>query len=82
MGIHQRPIAERRRAMKANIKNPIARVILITLSYISIAIIFILVIPFIVIMLIPAIPYAMIKGLVNTEYYEDWVNFINKYIFD
>ena len=68
--------------MKVNVKNPIARVILTTLSYISITIILILVIPFIVIMLISAIPYAMIKGLVNTDYYEDWVNFINKYILD
>ena len=68
--------------MIVNIKNQIARVILTTLSYITIAIIFILVIPFIVIMFILAIPYAMLKGLVNTEYYEDWVNFINKYILD
>lgn len=57
--------------MKVNVKNPIARVVLITLSYISI-----------VIILVPAIPYAMVKGLVNTEYYEEWLDFINKYIFD
>ena len=57
--------------MKVNVENPIARVILITLSYISIVVIF-----------IPAIPYAMVKGLINTEYYEDWLDFINKYIFD
>ena len=57
--------------MKVNVKNPIARVILITLSYISI-----------VVILIPAIPYAMVKGLINTEYYEDWLDFIYKYIFD
>lgn len=57
--------------MKVNVKNPIARVALITLSYISI-----------VIILIPVIPYAMVKGLVNTEYYEEWLDFINKYIFD
>lgn len=57
--------------MKVNVKNPIARVILTTLSYISI-----------VVVLIPAIPYAMIKGAVNTEYYEDWLDFIDKYIFD
>ena len=54
--------------MKVNVKNPIARVVLITLSYISV-----------VIILIPAIPYAMVKGLVNTEYYEEWLDFINKY---
>ena len=57
--------------MKLNVKNPIARVVLITLSYISI-----------VIILVPAIPYAIVKGLVNTEYYEEWLDFINKYIFD
>lgn len=57
--------------MKVNVKNPIARVVLITLTYISA-----------VIVLIPAIPYAMVKGLVNTEYYEDWLDFIEKYIFD
>ena len=68
--------------MKVNVKNQITRVILTTLSYISIAIILSLVIPFIVIMLIPSIPDAIIKGLVNTDYYEDWVNFINKYILD
>lgn len=54
--------------MKVNVKNPIARVVLITLSYISI-----------VIILVPAIPYAMVKGLANTEYYEDWFDFINQY---
>ena len=57
--------------MKVNVKNPIARVVLITLIYI-----------YIVIILVPAIPYAMVKGLVNTEYYEDWLDFINKYISD
>ena len=55
--------------MKVNVKNPIARVMLITLRYISI-----------VIILVPAIPYAMVKGLVNTEYYEEWLDFIYKYI--
>ena len=57
--------------MKVNVKNPIARVVLITLSYISV-----------VIILVPAIPYAIVKGLVNTEYYEEWLDFIGKYIFD
>lgn len=57
--------------MKVNVKNPIARVLLITLIYISA-----------VIVLVPAIPYAMVKGLVNTEYYEDWFDFIERYIFD
>lgn len=57
--------------MKVNVKNPIARVVLITLSYISA-----------VIVLVPAIPYAMVKGLGNTEYYEDWLDFIEKHIFD
>lgn len=57
--------------MKVNVKNPIARVVLRTLTYISA-----------VIVLVPAIPYAMVKGLVNTEYYEEWFDFIEKYIFD
>lgn len=57
--------------MKVNVKNPIGRVVLITLTYISA-----------VIVLVPAIPYAMVKGLVNTEYYEEWLDFIEKYIFD
>ena len=35
-----------------------------------------------VIVLIPAIPYAMIKGAVTTEYYEEWLDFIYKYIYD
>ena len=57
--------------MKVNIKNPIARAVLIILATIAL-----------VVTLIPAIPYAMIKGLVNTDYYEEWLDFIEKYIFD
>ena len=57
--------------MKVNIKNPIARAVLIILATISL-----------VVTLIPAIPYAMIKGLVNTDYYEEWLDFNEKYIFD
>ena len=57
--------------MKVNVNNPIARLVLITLSYI-----------YVVIMLVPIIPYAMINGLVNIEYYEEWLDFIDKYIFD
>ena len=53
------------------ISNPIVRVIIMILLYIAIAII-----------LIPAIPYAMIKGAVTTEYYEEWLDFIYKYIYD
>lgn len=29
---------------------------------------------------IPAIPYAIVKGICNTDYYEEWNNFIFKYI--
>ena len=57
--------------MKVNIKNPIARAVLIILATIAL-----------VVTLIPAIPYVMIKGLVNTDYYEEWLDFIEKYIFD
>ena len=57
--------------MKVNIKNPIARAALIILATIAL-----------VVTLIPAIPYAMFKGLVNTDYYEEWLDFIEKYIFD
>lgn len=56
--------------IKVNVKNPIARLVLITLTYISV-----------VIIIVPIIPYAMVKGLVNTKYYEEWLDFINKYIF-
>lgn len=30
-----------------------------------------------VIVLIPAIPYAMIKGACNLDYYEEWFDFID-----
>lgn len=29
---------------------------------------------------IPAIPYAIVKGICNTDYYEEWNDFIFKYI--
>ena len=51
--------------MKVNVKNPIARVVLITLSYISV-----------VIILVPAITYAIVRRVCNLEYYEKWYKFI------
>lgn len=29
---------------------------------------------------IPAIPYAIVKGICNIDYYEEWNDFIFKYI--
>lgn len=34
----------------------------------------------VIILIIPAIPYAIVKGVCNLDYYEDWFDFINKYI--
>lgn len=54
--------------LKEKISNPIIRAIIVVLWYITI-----------IIVLIPAIPYAIIKGVGNIEYYEDWLDFIDKY---
>lgn len=48
------------------ISNPIIRGIIVILWYIAI-----------IILLIPAIPYAIVKGVCNLDYYEDWVEFVN-----
>ena len=47
----------------------IIRAIVLILCYIAITIIS-----------ITAIPYAIVKGVCNLDYYEDWVDFIFKYI--
>lgn len=52
--------------MKANIKNPIVRVVLIILSCI-----------YLLVILIPAIPYAIVRGACNLDYYEDWHDFVS-----
>ena len=51
------------------IKNPIARAIFFILFY---AILLLLV--------VPAIPYAIVKGLCNLDYYEEWIDFIKEYV--
>ena len=53
--------------LKEKISNPIIRAIIVVLWYIAI-----------IILLIPAIPYTIIRGVGNIEYYEDWFDFINK----
>lgn len=52
--------------LNEKISNPIIRGIIVILWYIAI-----------IILLIPAIPYAIVKGVCNLDYYEDWVEFIN-----
>ena len=54
--------------LNEKISNPIIRGIVLILFYIII-----------IILLIPAIPYAIVKGVCNLDYYEDWFDFINKY---
>lgn len=49
---------------KAN--NPIIRLIVVILWYTAIAI-----------LSITAIPYAIVKGMCNLDYYEDWFGFMN-----
>lgn len=51
------------------INNVIVRAIILILYYIVIIAINIL-----------AIPYAIVKGICNTDYYEEWNDFIFKYI--
>lgn len=50
------------------INNMIVRVIISILYYIAITIIS-----------ITAIPYAIVRGVCNLDYYEDWFDFIIKY---
>ena len=46
--------------------NPIIRLIVVMLWYTAIAI-----------LSITAIPYAIVKGACNLDYYEDWFDFMN-----
>ena len=50
------------------IENPIARVIFFILFYIAM-----------ILLIITAIPYAIVKGVCNLDYYEEWFDFLNKY---
>ena len=51
------------------INNPIVRVIVLILFYIIIIILF-----------LPSMPYTIVRGVCNLEYYEEWFDFINKFI--
>ena len=51
--------------LSKKISNPIVRGIVLILLYIGVTII-----------LIPAVPYAIVKGVCNLDYYEDWYDFI------
>lgn len=45
--------------------NPIVKGIIFILIYIAVTIV-----------LIPAVPYAIVKGVCNLNYYEDWFDFM------
>ena len=51
--------------LSKKISNPIVRGIVLILLYIGVTII-----------LITAVPYAIVKGVCNLDYYEDWYDFI------
>ena len=51
--------------LSEKISNPIVRGIVLILLYIVVTIV-----------LIPAVPYAIVKGVCNLDYYEDWYDFI------
>ena len=51
------------------ISNTIIRAIVLILCYIAITIIS-----------ITAVPYAIVRGACNLDYYEEWDDFISKYI--
>ncbi len=53
----------------SKIGNPIARAIFFILFFIIL-----------LLLTIPAIPYAIVKGLCNLDYYEEWIDFIKEYI--
>ena len=52
--------------LNEKISNPIVRGIVLILFYIII-----------IILLIPAIPYAIVRGVCNLDYYEDWFDFMS-----
>ena len=51
--------------LSKKISNPIVRGIVLILLYIGVTIV-----------LIPAIPYAIVKGVCNLDYYDDWFDFM------
>ena len=51
--------------LSEKISNPIVRGIVLILLYIGVTIV-----------LIPDIPYAIVKGVCNLDYYEDWFDFM------
>lgn len=51
--------------LSKKISNPIVRGIVLILLYIGVTIV-----------LVTAVPYAIIKGVCNLDYYEDWYDFI------
>lgn len=55
--------------LNEKISNPIVRGVILIILCIAV-----------IILIIPAIPYAIVKGVCNLDYYEDWFDFINKYI--
>ena len=54
--------------LNEKISNPIIRLIVVILWYTAITI-----------LCITVIPYAIVKGVCNLDYYEDWFDFINQY---
>lgn len=55
--------------LKKKINKPIVGMFALILLYILLTIVVTL-----------AIPYAIVRGACNIDYYEDWVNFLFKYI--
>ena len=51
--------------LSKKISNPIVRGIVLILLYIGVSI-----------FLVTAVPYAIVKGVCNLDYYEDWYDFI------
>ena len=51
--------------LSKKISNPIVRGIVLILLYIGVTIV-----------LIPAVPYAIVKGVCNLDYYDDWFDFM------
>ena len=54
--------------LNEKISNPIIRGIVLIIFYIIIIILF-----------LPSMPYAIVRGVCNLEYYEEWFDFINKF---
>ena len=51
--------------LSEKISNPIVRGIVLILLYIGVTIV-----------LVTAVPYAIVKGVCNLDYYEDWFDFM------